>query len=62
MFYVEIIIGVLLIILVIFQILNYFNAKKNDIPKLENRLCEIVKELEEKIENNIEDEFKRNRE
>jgi DNA recombination protein RmuC len=62
MFYVEIIIGVLLIILVIFQILNYFLAKKNDITKLETSLSEKMRESEENLENNIEDEFKRNRE
>ncbi len=62
MFYAEIIIAVLLIILVIFQILNYFTAKKNDINKLENSLAEKVKESEGNLEDNIKDEFKRNRE
>ena len=58
----EIIIGVLLIILVIFQIINYFTAKKNDINVLESKIYTKIKESEENLENNIEDEFKRNRE
>jgi DNA recombination protein RmuC len=58
----EIIIGVLLIILVILQIINYFTAKKNDINVLESKIYTKIKESEENLENNIEDEFKRNRE
>jgi DNA recombination protein RmuC len=58
----EIIIGVLLVVLVIFQIINFFTAKKNDINVLESKIFAKIKESEENLEDNIEDEFKRNRE
>ncbi len=58
----EIIIGVLLVVLVIFQIINFFTAKKNAINVLESKIFAKIKESEENLEDNIEDEFKRNRE
>lgn len=62
MFYIEITIALLLLIITIFQILNFIAIKKNNLTLLKNFFYEKISESEKKLEDNIEDEFKRNRE
>ncbi|MCB0750096.1 MAG: DNA recombination protein RmuC, partial [Ignavibacteriae bacterium] len=60
--WIEIIIAILLLIIVIFQILNYIKITKQNLVDTENKLIQKFESINENIEDNIEDEFKRNRE
>jgi DNA recombination protein RmuC len=62
MLYLEIAITVLLIIIIFFQILNYFANKKNDLENVQKNVFEKITNVNDSLEDNIEDEFKRNRE
>jgi len=61
MLYLEIVIAVLLLIIVIFQILNYLSLQRKDLSKIENSIQEKINSAADSLEENIEDEFKRNR-
>ncbi|MCB0746609.1 MAG: DNA recombination protein RmuC [Ignavibacteriales bacterium] len=60
--WIEIIIAILLLIIVIFQILNYIKISKQNLDETENKLIQKFESINENLEDNIEDEFKRNRE
>ncbi|MCB0743536.1 MAG: DNA recombination protein RmuC [Ignavibacteriae bacterium] len=60
--WIEIIIAILLLIIVIFQILNYIKISKQNLDETENKLIQKFESINENFEDNIEDEFKRNRE
>jgi len=62
MLYLEIAIAVLLVILTILQILNYFVVKKDNLADTENNIIERITKNTDSVEDNIENEFKRNRE
>ncbi|MCW8850937.1 MAG: DNA recombination protein RmuC [Melioribacteraceae bacterium] len=62
MLYLEIVIAILLLILAIFQIITYLLSKKNNLQTIEQNLNTKISSTSEMLEDNIEDEFKRNRE
>ncbi len=62
MFVFEIIFTIFLIIILIFQILNYIKLRENDIQKIEKSLIEKIILSAESLDESIENEFKRNRE
>ncbi|MBK7104201.1 MAG: DNA recombination protein RmuC [Ignavibacteriae bacterium] len=62
MIWLEIIIAVLLIIIVVFQILNYIKMRKQNLEETELKISQKVESLNNELDNNIENEFKRNRE
>lgn len=62
MIWLEIIIAVLLIIIVVFQILNYIKMRKQNLEETEIKISQKVESLNNELDNNIENEFKRNRE
>jgi DNA recombination protein RmuC len=62
MYIFEIVFIVLLVIIAIIQILNYFEIRKNGINKIEKILSDKISMLNDRLDNNIENEFKRNRE
>ena len=62
MFYLEIVIAILLLIIIIFQIITYLTSKKNNINILVENFNNKIFSTSEILKSNIEDEFKRNRE
>jgi len=62
MLYLEIALVILLVIIAIFQILNYLSTKKNNLDNVQKNIFEKFSDITESLEDNIEDEFKRNRE
>ncbi len=62
MFYLEIGIAVLLVVIVIIQILQYLKLGKIDLRKTEENISKHFENVKDGLEDNIENEFKRNRE
>ena len=62
MLYLEITILIVLIAVIIFQVLNFISLKKNNLEELEKNLIKNISEKSETTDDNIENEFKRNRE
>ncbi|MCB9219055.1 MAG: DNA recombination protein RmuC [Ignavibacteriales bacterium] len=62
MIYIEIAIIILLIILIILQLLNFLTNKKINLGEVQENLVGKITNSTEELEDNIEDEFKRNRE
>jgi len=62
MLLIEIISIVLLTILLIFQIVNFFRVKANNLSILEKNIQTKITDNKTELENNIENEFRRNRE
>ncbi|MFZ1289488.1 MAG: DNA recombination protein RmuC [Melioribacteraceae bacterium] len=62
MVWLEIIIAVLLLIIVIFQILNYIKISRQNLAETETEILQKVESMTNEVDNNIENEFKRNRE
>ncbi|MBK8945264.1 MAG: DNA recombination protein RmuC [Ignavibacteriae bacterium] len=62
MLWMEIIIVVLLLIITVFQILNYIKLSKQNIDQTETNIIQKLESINSELDNNIENEFKRNRE
>lgn len=62
MLYLEFTIVILLIIIIILQIQNYLTNKKNSLVNTQDNFFDKISTLNESLENNIEDDFKKNRE
>ena len=62
MFYLEIVLAILLLILIIFQVITYLTSKKNNINVLIENFNNKISSTSEILEDNIKNEFKRNRE
>ena len=55
MLYLEIGMTILLVIIIIFQILNYLNIKKNDLVNVQKNVLEKIANVNDSLEDNIED-------
>lgn len=62
MFWIEIIIGILLIIIIIMQILSYIKINKQNLTETETNIFQKLESINSELDNDIENEFKRNRE
>jgi len=62
MFFIQIAIAVLLVVIVVLQIINFLNAKKTNISETEKNILQSFSAITDTQEDNIKDEFKRNRE
>ena len=62
MFWIEIIIGILLIIITIMQILSYIKINKQNLTETETNIFQKLESINSELDNDIENEFKRNRE
>lgn len=62
MFFVQIAIAVLLVVMVILQIISFLNTKKSNLSETEKNILQSFSAITDTQEDNIKDEFKRNRE
>ncbi|MEE9431803.1 MAG: DNA recombination protein RmuC [Melioribacteraceae bacterium] len=60
--YIQITIAILLLVIVVFQILNFLLSKKINLSETEKNILQSFSSITDTQEDNIKDEFKRNRE